>query len=526
MPVVQGDEKLENAYTQGFFAGDGWETSKVSAILLYGKEKQQLQQRMTGVKATGTVLKGNRVFVNLVGEFKSKNFVPAGTVKIEDRLDWFAGLLDSDGTICRNPNSTSLQVGGVDFDFLIRTQSMLTTLGVQAKVTEAHAAGPRQMPDGKGSKAIYQCQTGYRLLVNAADTAHLAGLGLRCSRLDLTVLQPQRDARRFTTVISVEPDGCESVVYCFTEPKNHTGTFNGIVTGQCGEQTLEPYELCCLCETFPSRHATLTEYQETLKFAYLYAKTVTLIPTHIPETNVVMMRNRRIGTSQSGITASFQRHGRAQHFHWSDEGYKSLKKLDRKYSEWLAVPMSVKITSIKPSGTVSLLPGVPPGIHYPISEYYIRRIRIAMTSPLLNALLDAGYYVEPSVTDPSTAVAEFPVRESFFSRGESDVSMWEQLENAAQMQHYWADNQVSVTVKFNPATEGKDIEYALDLYQGRLKSVSFLPNEGANYAQMPYEPISKEVYEERIKNLKPVDFSNAVNEQQERFCDGGTCTIG
>ncbi len=69
----------------------------------------------------------------------------------------------------------------------------------------------------------------------------------------------------------------------------------------CLEQTLEPYELCCLVETFPERHESLDDFKRTLKFAYLYAKSVTLGKTHWPETNRVMLRNRRIGCSMSGL---------------------------------------------------------------------------------------------------------------------------------------------------------------------------------------------------------------------------------
>ena len=60
----------------------------------------------------------------------------------------------------------------------------------------------------------------------------------------------------------------------------------------CLEQTLESYELCCLVETFPHSHGCLEDYLVTLKYALLYAKTVTLGPTHWPLTNSAMMKNR------------------------------------------------------------------------------------------------------------------------------------------------------------------------------------------------------------------------------------------
>ena len=70
----------------------------------------------------------------------------------------------------------------------------------------------------------------------------------------------------------------------------------------CLEQTLESFEMCCLVETFPARHSVLAEYLDTLELAFLYAKTVTLgVPSNWPKTEEVMMRNRRIGTSMSGV---------------------------------------------------------------------------------------------------------------------------------------------------------------------------------------------------------------------------------
>ena len=159
-----------------------------------------------------------------------------------------------------------------------------------------------------------------------------------------------------------------------------------VFTANCGEQSLESFELCCLVETFPSRHDSYEEFEETLKYAYLYAKSVTLVNTHWNESNAVMGKNRRIGTSQTGIIDAFAKHGRRSVLEWSDKGYNFLRELDEKYSDFFCVPQSIKITTVKPSGTVSLLAGVSPGIHYPHAEYYIRRIRISNKSSLVDLL--------------------------------------------------------------------------------------------------------------------------------------------
>ena len=195
----------------------------------------------------------------------------------------------------------------------------------------------------------------------------------------------------------------------------------------CVEQQLEDAELCCLVETFPAKHETYEDYLATLKIAYLYGKTVTLANTHWAETNAKMLKNRRIGLSQSGVVQAFNKFGRRKLMEWCDSAYEHVKGLDAKYSDWLCIPKSVRMTSIKPSGTVSLLNGSTPGIHYPEDEFYIRRIRFAADSDMLPALEEAGYKIEPDHYSPNTMCVEFPVHEEHFVKGKREITMWSSL---------------------------------------------------------------------------------------------------
>ena len=293
----------------------------------------------------------------------------------------------------------------------------------------------------------------------------------------------------------------------------------------CVEQQLEDAELCCLVETYPAKHENYEDYIKTLEIAYMYGKTVTLINTHWPETNAIMLKNRRIGLSQTGVIQAFNKFGRRTMFQWCDDAYDHVQKLDKEYSDWLCVPRSVRMTSIKPSGTVSLLNGSTPGIHYPENEYYIRRIRFAMNSTLLPALKEAGYKIEKDAYSPNTMCVEFPVKEPYFVKGKKDISMWEQLEIAAQYQYYWADNSVSITVTFQES-EKEEIKDALEMYEARLKAVSFLKYEETGYKQAPYEPITEKQYESMIKNIKPI---TKINTDEggigSKFCTNDTCEL-
>ena len=297
----------------------------------------------------------------------------------------------------------------------------------------------------------------------------------------------------------------------------------------CLEQSLESYELCCLVETFPNNHDSLEDYQRTLKYAYLYAKTVTLGKTHWPETNRVMLRNRRIGCSVSGVAQFITKHGMEELRTWLENGYDTIQEWDKQYSDWFAVPKSIKTTSVKPSGTVSLLVGATPGMHYPESRFYIRRIRASKHSELLEPLKRAGYTVEPAFgSEDSTVVIEVPVDVGEGIRTASDLSIWEQFSLAAFLQRHWADNQVSCTATFDPETEADELPHVLNYFQYRLKGISLLPrHELGAYKQMPYEAIDEKTYNKKLKKLGRLSFVGIEGEEAEidKFCNNDVCEI-
>ena len=299
----------------------------------------------------------------------------------------------------------------------------------------------------------------------------------------------------------------------------------------CAEQSLESYECCTLVETYLNRHEDLEDYKRTLKFAYLYAKTVTLLPTHWEETNAIMQRNRRIGTSMSGVANFADRVGLPVLREWMDEGYKVIKQYDNAYSEWLGIRESIKTTTVKPSGTVSILAGESPGVHWtPGGEYFLRAIRFANSDPMLQLFKMAQYRVEPASESPdSTSVVFFPVKADA-RRAERDVSIFEKMALAATAQRYWSDNSVSVTVTFDPETESQHVGTVLHMYDGQLKTVSFLPSGNHVYPQMPYTQITKEEYEEATMKLFPIDLSGvyaglAADAIGEAYCTTDACEV-
>lgn len=297
----------------------------------------------------------------------------------------------------------------------------------------------------------------------------------------------------------------------------------------CSEITLEDRELCNLVEVIPSNHESIDDFHKTIKYAYLFAKTITLLNTNWSETNKVMLRNRRIGLSLTGITQFIAERGTKELKDWMETGYELARRYDKVYSEWFAVPESIKITTVKPSGTLSLLAGVTPGIHFPESRQYIRRVRLSKKSPYINVLKKSNYHIEDSDEDPeNTVVVEFPVSLGDKVKTIKETNLWEQMNLAAFAQENWADNAVSVTVTFKKS-ESNQIESALNLFQFKMKSVSFLPKleNDTPYKQMPYEEITEDKYNKIHSKLLPLDFSEmlSVDSNSEMYCESDVCMV-
>jgi adenosylcobalamin-dependent ribonucleoside-triphosphate reductase len=309
----------------------------------------------------------------------------------------------------------------------------------------------------------------------------------------------------------------------FADPPNDSDqAISGV--NPCGEMQLEDGECCNVAEIIINKHKDLNDLKRSIKIAYLYAKTVTLTKTHWPETNAKMLKNRRIGLSMSGLAIQFDKIGYRTVYSWLDKSYAYLKELDALYSDWLCVPRSKRMTTIKPGGTTPKLPGVTAGVHYPEAIHYLRRVRFSEQDLLLPPLIKAGYPIEKDIYSPNTQVISFPVKIEGLNRTKKDLTMWEQLEIVAQVQHYWSDNAVSVTVSFTNE-EASQIKYALQLYETRLKGVSFLPKQ-VIYKQAPIEPITEEEYLALIQTIQPV---TNINTNQagigEKYCDGDSCQL-
>ena len=236
-PIIEGTVELSEmgAYTYGMFCGDGSvqnEKTNYNILPLYG-EKKNLLPYINYKKINDQEENQNRLVAVLESVEYNKSFVPNNKYTISTRLNWLAGLIDSDG--CLNSEDGAIVIASVNKPFLHDVKYMLNTLGTTGTISINHESGMRELPNGLGGTKEYATQDCYRLIINASNVKKLMDLGLNTHRVKL-VANPNRDASRFIQITSIEfLDEKEDTVYCFTEEKNHSGIFNGVMTAQCAE---------------------------------------------------------------------------------------------------------------------------------------------------------------------------------------------------------------------------------------------------------------------------------------------------
>lgn len=238
-PVLKDGEDFKYAYTHGAFCGDGTtygpddNTKKFKKISLYpGKHdiKDFLEHRTKSASEDSS----GRITLILPKDLQDKFVVPVNA-SISSKLDWFAGFCDTDGTVHRNGDCESISVSNTNFEFLNNIRLMLLSLGVDSKISPLAQEKMTRLPDHKGGYGMYKTKATYRLLVTAVDTYKLMTLGFSPKRIKLAGSKPGFDRRRFVRVVSVVDHGRIDDTYCFNEPLENAGVFNGVLTGQCTE---------------------------------------------------------------------------------------------------------------------------------------------------------------------------------------------------------------------------------------------------------------------------------------------------
>lgn len=294
----------------------------------------------------------------------------------------------------------------------------------------------------------------------------------------------------------------------------------------CAEQPLEDYETCCLAEIFLPNITSLKELKDVATLLYRVNKHSLLLSCHHPETQAIVHKNMRMGIGVTGyLQATEEQKG------WLDEAYTYLREYDKKYSAERGIAPSIKLTTVKPSGTLSLLAGVTPGCHPAYGHFLIRRMRFASDSPIVDVVRDAGYHVEYQVKtdgtlDYNTVVAEFPFKYPAHAKITAETSAVDQLDVVKRLQTEWSDNAVSCTVYYKLEELDAIKAWLAKNYNKNTKSVSFLLHTGHGFTQAPYEEITEEQYEALVSKTRIIDsFKDQVEFDEQEECAGGACPV-
>jgi hypothetical protein len=299
---------------------------------------------------------------------------------------------------------------------------------------------------------------------------------------------------------------------------------NVVGTNPCGEISLGNFECCNLSELYLNNIETKEEALECAILLNKTQKAICAMPFIHDETNEIVHKNMRIGLGVTGVCQSMDK------LSWLDFIYKGLRKFDKKNSKERGWSPSIKLTTVKPSGTLSILAGSTPGVHPAFSSFFIRRIRMAVNDSLVETCRDLGYHTEfaknfDGTENHDTVVIEFPCK---FENAllAKDTTAVKQLELVKELQTNWSDNAVSCTVYYKKEELSEIKEWLKSNYKDNVKSVSFLLHSDHGFVQAPYEEIDQEHYDRIVKRVKPIVTIQTSNEMIEGIeCEGGACPI-
>lgn len=293
----------------------------------------------------------------------------------------------------------------------------------------------------------------------------------------------------------------------------------------CAEQSLADKETCCLAEIYLPNIESEEEFNDVATLLYRINKHSLALPCHLPQTEAIVHENMRMGIGITGLLQSTE-----EQKSWLSLAYKKLRNYDAFYSQKHGFNKSVKLTTVKPSGTLSLLPGVTSGCHPAYARFMIRRIRIASNHSLVQVCRDYGYPVEyqrnfDGSEDHSTMVVSFPFRHPDHAVLAKDVTAIQQLETVKWLQEVWSDNSVSCTVYYRKEELPEIRKYLKKHYKHSHKSLSFLLHSEHGFHQAPLEEISEDQYNALVASTKLITTIDEANIGLDDDCASGACPV-
>jgi len=307
-------------------------------------------------------------------------------------------------------------------------------------------------------------------------------------------------------------------------------------TNPCCEIALRPFQFCNLCEINVSDVETQEELNARARAAgFLGTLQAGFTDFHYlrEEWKKTTEQDALIGVGMTGIAS-----GRVAKLDLR-EAAEEVKHINMVVSEKIGISFAARCTTIKPSGTSSLVLGTSSGIHAWHNDYYLRRMRIGKNESLYEYLrIHHPELLEDDLLNSKQAIVCIPQRapEGSILRNEDVIDMLERVKhfnlqwvrNGFRM-GYNANN-VSATVSIKP-DEWEKVGRWMWENKASYNGLSVLPYDTGNYKQPPFEDITREQFIELEKSLHAIDLSkiyepdDATDLQAEVACAGGECVI-
>lgn len=305
-------------------------------------------------------------------------------------------------------------------------------------------------------------------------------------------------------------------------------------TNPCGEIFLRPFQFCNLSSVVCRTHDTKDSLKEKVYYATVIGTLQSMsenFPGLRPEWRRNQEEERLLGVDLNGIMDV----PLVRNPYLLDDLREYAIQVNAEFAEKLGINQSVAVTCIKPSGNSSVFLDTSPGIHTRWSDYYIRRVELHKDNPVLQVLQFYGVPTEKSHYKNDTYIAAFPVKAPEGAITNGHFSAIEQLDNWKLFKEHWTEHNPSVTITYEDHEKEDIIEWVYK-NQGVIGGLSFLPKSDAHYEQMPYEAITKEQYEELMKDFPTYinwetlhelerGLGDLTNASQLAACSGDKCLV-